>query len=186
MHMAKIVLEFSSKKNLTLSTVSFSHNLLQEEHLSFRGKGVNILQGNHSFQWTPAVRAMSLLFLWTKGQYVNPFLRSPLYLSTLSGGKGSFAASLDYALSKKPSWLLDMFGLDAQGDSIAPRLFIRGNPERKRGGGVIVAINPIHLSADNIEIFCNGREVSKTESELLGHVMAQKRNFSSLPKSLVA
>jgi len=33
----------------------------------------------------------------------------------LEGEMGSLAASLDYAISKKPIWLLDMFGINSDG-----------------------------------------------------------------------
>jgi hypothetical protein len=70
-----------------------------------------------------------------------------------------WALSLDFALSKKPRWLLDMFGVDQSGTPILKRLFIRMNPEKKRPGPAWVSMNPAFLDPGNISIFLDGVEV---------------------------
>ncbi|MEY4667962.1 MAG: hypothetical protein RL518_661 [Pseudomonadota bacterium] len=77
----------------------------------------------------------------------------------------SWALSLDFALSKKPRWLLDMFGVDQSGAPIIKRLFIRMNPEKKRPGPAWVSMNPAFLDPKNIGIFLDGVEVIR-EPEL--------------------
>jgi hypothetical protein len=172
--MGQISLEFLEGQECSLNSVRFSHSLLSRDQISYRGKGGNRIFGDYSFQWSPAVRAMSILLLWTKGGYINPFTRYPFSMTTLSGAQGTYAASLDYALSKKPLWLLDMFGVDSSGEAIARRIFIRGNSERKRGGEVVIAINTVHVPASSIEVVCNGKLLNGLESVTLGHILAQK------------
>ncbi len=157
--MSQITLQFSEHRSIALDAVKFSHPLLSEPRISCRGKGLSDFVCRYTFQWSPAVRAMSILFLRTKA---NDIMRSawPLPpIAALVGSTGSCAASLDYALSKKPLWLLDMFGVNAQGTALARLLFTRWNSERKRGGDVIVAINPLQLIASDIQVVCNKESI---------------------------
>jgi hypothetical protein len=80
------------------------------------------------------------------------------------GYKGSLAASLDYAVSKQPTWLVEMCG-SRGGGTLSRRVFIRSNPERKRPGPVIVALNDQSLPGSGIHIVVNGVPVTK-EDEL--------------------
>lgn len=84
----------------------------------------------------------------------------------LVGERGSPAASLDYALSKEPAWLADIFGWDPQGVLIARRLFVRSNPEMKRPGPVCVSLNRALLRESDIRVDMEGSEV--TTEELIG------------------
>ena len=70
-----------------------------------RGKTAGAYITCGSFQWTSGVRgvcAAFLRFLLSEGSDVVDFC--------LIGGKSSLAASLDYAISKGPAWLGEMFG----------------------------------------------------------------------------
>jgi hypothetical protein len=60
--------------------------------------------------------------------------------AAIDGQGDSPAASLDYALSKQPLWLQDMFGVTPHGKAISKLLFRRMNPDRKRPGPVTVFI----------------------------------------------
>lgn len=79
----------------------------------------------------------------------------------LEGGKATLAASLDHSLSKKPAWLMDMFGTDAAGRPVAARLFRRINPERKRSGPVRIMFNPSFLSDCAFQIEIDGVVVTR-------------------------
>lgn len=92
----------------------------------------------------------------------------------LSSDASPWALSLDYALSKKPRWLLDMFGVDKSGTPVIKRLFLRNNPEKKRPGPCWVSVNPEFLHPSNIAIFLDDIEVS-TESEL--HKLLSRLGF---------
>lgn len=153
---AKIELFFSRDQVLALERVRFSHQLLGTERLSVRGKLGGAWGSQFTFQWTPAVQALMLLLLDTR-------LNRSEQPAILSGGAGSPAASLDYAIGKQPAWLLDIFGLDSHGVAIIRRLIRRTNPERKRGGDVELSVNPRHLGADQIRCLVNGTEVTSDE-----------------------
>ncbi len=157
--MAQLTLRFSQYRSISLDAVQFSHPNLKDARVSYRGKGFSELLCRHTFQWTPAVRALSVLMLRTKAGYIShsgwPASGSP----TIAGEGGSMAASLDYALSKRPLWMLDMFGTTANGEAIVKMLFARWNSERKRGGAVVVAVNPSQLSAEGIVVLLNGSEI---------------------------
>jgi hypothetical protein len=87
----------------------------------------------------------------------------------LQGCSGTLAASLDYALSKQPTWLSEMFGCDADGISFARRLILRTNPERKRPGPVVLALNHVYLSAASIEVYVDAALATTTQ---LGHLVS--------------
>jgi hypothetical protein len=84
----------------------------------------------------------------------------------LQGGRGSLVASLDYALTKGPSWLFDMFGVTALGTMRAKRLFRVTNPNRKRPGPVTIAVNTNLLPVDGIEVLLDGIPVTETSTLL--------------------
>ncbi len=105
-----------------------------------------------SFLWTSAVQAFCILALRT---YVGS--------QGITGGAGSPAASLDYSIAKEPNWLLDMFGVQADGRSQARLIFRRANPERKRAGPVSVSLNERRVGRQGIEVYLNG-EFTKSAS----------------------
>jgi hypothetical protein len=81
----------------------------------------------------------------------------------IQGEGGSLAASLDYALSKQPEWLTDLFGCDHEGVSYARRLILRTNPERKRPGPVVLALNFVYLPISSIEVYVSGKIASSEQ-----------------------
>ena len=154
--MAKLSMWFSEYEGVSLDQTSFKHPLLQSEQRTVRGKSAGALQGYFAFQWTPAVQALSLLMLNSARLALQPEAEQYLLLGT----HATPAASLDYALSKEPAWLLDMFGVDSHGRAIAKRLFKRSNPERKRPGPVILALNCNLLRSQEITIYRNDQVVT--------------------------
>jgi hypothetical protein len=50
-----------------------------------------------------------------------------------------------------------MFGCDQQGTSLARRLILRTNPERKRPGPVTLGINQLYLNPSSISVYVNGK-----------------------------
>jgi hypothetical protein len=119
-----------------------------------------------TFLWTSAVQSMSAVAI--KSKIAGLSRTTPQAWPQAAGlcsDSTPWALSLDFALSKKPRWLLDMFGLDQSGAPIIKRLFIRMNPEKKRPGPTWVSINPAFLESKNIAVFLDGVEV-RTESEL--------------------
>ncbi len=131
-----------------------------ERRLSVRGK----TRGAHSsecgtFQWTSAVQALTALLLNSAASNTHN-----AESGSISGEAGSTAASLDYAISKPPVWLIEMFGVTVQGEAFARRLFRRTNPERKRPGPVVITLNDNLLPPQSIEIYLNDARVNSVES----------------------
>ena len=115
-----------------------------------------------TFLWTAAVQSMSAVAIKSKiAQLTRKSPEAWPQAAGLCSDSTSWALSLDFALSKKPRWLLDMFGVDRSGTSIIKRLFIRMNPEKKRSGPSWVSINPAFLEPRNIAIFLDGTEVAE-------------------------
>jgi hypothetical protein len=148
----------SSDSQIQLVEVSFTRTPNDAALRTIRGKFCYLSSAHGSFQWTKAVQALTLLLIKSK------IFGSDHELASLSGEVGSFAASLDYAMSKEPAWLSEMFGTDKDGDLFARRLMRRTNPERKRAGPVVISINSHVLVPSSIRIYLDGAEVSGTES----------------------
>ncbi len=141
-----------------LIEVNFKENGTSEERCSIRGKTGGAYRQAGSFQWTSAVRALSLLAVKA--------ITTPQD-ALIQGEGGSLAASLDYAISKQPEWLTDLFGCDREGISYARRLVLRTNPERKRPGPVVLALNSVYLPYSSIEVFVNGKSASYEQLQAL-------------------
>jgi hypothetical protein len=164
--MFRIKLLFFSGANIELLRVDFangSHPIIT----SIRGKTNGAYRGAGTFQWSSAVRGMASIFLKAKLiADLNPV--EPM----LSGEERSLAASLDYAITKKPNWLLDMFGVSAQGVATARRLFKVSNSHRKRGGPVSISLNLCACPPHGIEIVLDGKPVQTQEAfrQMLAHI----------------
>lgn len=122
-----------------------------------RGKTAGAYVSYGSFQWTSGVRGVCAAFLRfvlsAEGDTVD---------FCLIGGKGSLAASLDYALSKGPAWLSEMFGAGIGGSQLARRIFKITNPNRKRPGPVAISVNKNVVSADQVQIYWENKLVTDT------------------------
>ncbi len=119
------------------------------EFICVRGKTSGAYQCSGSFQWTPAVKAVCVLFLQALSR---SFGTVDNIAPMISGRRGSLATSLDYAIDKEPQWLCDMFGLDESGKTNLRRLVFRSNSGSKRPGPVSLSLNKSALPAKNITV----------------------------------
>lgn len=173
-----LLLSFSGAQTPQLDRVEYIAPSRQR-HICTRGKDVGALAGSSTgtFQWTRAVKALSILALRT---YLAPAADASvertgsalvecttLEAPTLEGPKGSLAAALDSALSKEPQWLIDIFGADKEGRAVARRIIKRTNAECKRPGPVILAFNSTALSRSNIKVFIENQTVEPRDAEAL-------------------
>ena len=134
-----------------LSQVDFVDSTKNTTRRSVRGKTPGAYRSAGSFQWTSAVKALSLLLVKARIACSDSFIQ---------GETGSMAASLDLAISKQPTWLKDMFGCDQDGLTLARRMILRTNPERKRPGPVSLGLNSNYLDAKNIAIIIDDKIAS--------------------------
>lgn len=100
----------------SLDQVVFTPKSHSASLISRRGDGYS---EDHSFKWSQGVRSLSLFFAEAlRSVLSNDVINQAL----LSGYQGSTAASLDYALSKQPVWMSEMFGSDHLGKTILSKL----------------------------------------------------------------
>ncbi len=156
----KFQLYFAGNSTVELVETLFSYGIAELPKMTVRGKTHGVFKSAGTFQWTSAVRGLCVLCIKSIIAHKYPATGAVGYIL---GFQGSLAASLDYAISKQPVWLKDMFGTDASDNSYARRLLCRTNPERKRHGPVIVGHNERALPAGNIHIFWNGELVQSME-----------------------
>ena len=138
-------LQFLQDQAASLSRISFKHPLTPHELISYRGTKTRPGDGPaRGFTWSKALRALAYLVVKTRYEH----LAGRSTTACIEGGRGSAAASLDYALGKQPVWLLDIFGSDSKGKSLAHRFLRRLNPEMKRAGPVTVylALDPSFIA----------------------------------------
>lgn len=157
--MARFELWFTIDSRVSLDKTSFSHPLLEGEQRALRGKTAGVYPNYSTFQWTAAVRAMAIMAVRAAAQAAASNRDVQSESPILQGGAGSAAASLDYCLGKLPLWLLDMFGVDRNGNALSKRIFTRSNPERRRPGPVAISINHHALAYHFIEIYINNEHV---------------------------
>jgi hypothetical protein len=161
--MNRMSLKFlSNESSAELFESEFSCSLVGRILRCARGRKALAGSLEGTFQWTSAVQSMSAATIKCK---LADLTGAGPHAAALSSDSTSWALPLDFALSKKPHWLLDMFGVDSSGMPIIKRLFIRMNPEKKRPGPARVSINPAFLAPQNIAIFLDGIELV-TVSEL--------------------
>lgn len=153
----------------------------QQPQVCVRGKTSGAYTRCGCFQWTSGVRGVCVAFL--------RFVLSERDTSVdyfLSGGKASLAASLDYALSKGPTWLADMFGLGRNGTLFARRFFRISNPNRKRPGPVVISVNSAVVNSYHIRFFWEGKPVQEIAAlkTLLTAIEAQDSTNTDAPGGL--
>ena len=130
---------------------NFIDSIGKQKRTLIRGR-VAHKRSDGSFHFTSAVHALVVLALRQASD--------PTTLVALSGNGPSPALSLEYAILRKPSWIQDLFGVDAKGNPLVLRYFNRVNAGFKRAAPIKVAINPGLLSGQNITCVSNGRLVS--------------------------
>jgi hypothetical protein len=153
----QLTLYFEGDSAVELVQTQFRRSVDTSLYICRRGKVASELTATGCFQWTSAVKALALLFV-TLGL---PEQSCPQRAARcISGHKGSLAASLDYALSKQPKWLQEMFGMGSYGTAYARRIILRTNAERKRPGPVTLGLNTVVLKPTNVEIFWNRERIT--------------------------
>lgn len=155
-------LRFAGTDSPELLETFFRNPWTGEERRCIRGRDNGAYVHHENFQFTRSVLALSIFFLRAAAAKSNEDSIcdfSPL----LVGESSSPASSLDYALDKQPSWLLDMFGCDLRGASVAKHIIKRTNPGRKWAGPVALALNSNFLPEKNISILVNDEKVESRE-----------------------
>jgi hypothetical protein len=64
-------------------------------------------------------------------------------------------------------WLTEMFGCDQSGISLIRRMVLRTNPERKRPGPTVLAINERFMPRAAISVIVDGVKASREELMVL-------------------
>ena len=159
--MIRMIISLVSDRNeLMLHRTAFRHPLLLREAIAIRGSVAPNNCGN--FRWSAGVRALTLLLvrqaLLVQSERIEN--RSSDTSASIEGEDNSPAASLDYALSKQPIWLRDMFGISAHGVPISKLIFRRINPDRKRPGPVVIFIPHYSLT---VAIEVDGHRLTRAE-----------------------
>lgn len=151
-----LIMYFEGMERLELVRSEFRAAGSVEPLVVIRGKTSGAFTRYGSFQWTSGVRAVCSAFL----RFAMSEISSGVDYC-LIGSRGSLAASLDYALSKGPAWIGEMFGATPGGGLYAKRLFRITNPNRKRPGPVALSVNKSLITGGNIEVHWNGQKVSE-------------------------
>ncbi len=139
--------------------------------MSVRGKNSGAYKNAGSFQWTPGVKALAIIFLKALPQNLQ---ENTICMPLLEGERGSLAASLDYALDKQPAWMYSMFGTDSNGNAYLRKLILRSNSGIRRGGSVALSLNDRLLSPQSIEVYFknillkNAQEVGRLLQSITG------------------
>lgn len=133
---------------------------------SYRGKALAFQRDAGLFQWSAAVKAFAILAVGTRANICEGAKNEPYHLE---GEGGSLAATLDYAIAKPTSWIVDLFGRETNGKSFARLIFKRENSERKRAGPVRVSLSSQVHDPGRLRIFLDGVELltSKALRDLL-------------------
>lgn len=176
--MAKLELWFDSFANAELLEAKFSHRCVPKEIHIVRGRTGGAYGNLPTFHWSSAVKALTSLLVGSRAAQEFDCNSSGKYW--LVGTKGTLAASLDYALSKQPLWLFDMFGQDSSGCPHARRLVLRSNPERKRPGPVVLSLNTNFLHPSEIYVHVAGELVdSRQDLQRLALRITQENSQAS-------
>jgi hypothetical protein len=152
----RLELYFAGLGDVQLLESRFLDMGLATPRIAIRGKTPGALTSARTFQWTSAVRGLCVLIVKSVLAHRSQADETARHLV---GGRGSLAASLDYAITKQPRWIREIFGDDARDRPFAQSLVVRSNPNRKRPGPVILALNEETLPAGYIELTWNGRPV---------------------------
>ncbi len=153
-------LVFAGNGDPQLVEVRFVDRIAGRTCASVRGKTSGAYRNVGTFQWTSAVRALCVLLVRTK---LASLRGGEPFVVRMSGELGSPAASLDYALTKQPRWLCEMFGTVGRGSAFAQRLFLRTNSNRKRPGPVTISLNERYLAASDLSINCGTQRIDSFE-----------------------
>ncbi len=161
--------ESSTQETPELLSSYFQHPLLTKPCLTARGRSTPLTAGAGTFQWRPAVHALSILFLKARLAQLNAEdCESPI----LSGQSGSLASSLEYSLRKLPGWSIDMFGKTSSGAPLIRRILTCKNAGRRHAGLVSVGITRSTLQNLKVSVYLGNRELLEVAAlqQLLGQL----------------
>jgi hypothetical protein len=184
----KLELHFQSKPSLHLSQTRFFIRGQEKPLTCYRGSAFNVPKSFSAFRWSAAVQALSVLFLKHAAKNVlEEDSENSEFL--LSGESGTLASSLDYAISKQPAWMQDMFGVRSEGELVLRDFVIRANPERKRPGPVMIWVDSSKLSSKDISIYLDDTMLANSTSlaSLCSQIQAlnlQKKRQRNLSKAI--
>lgn len=167
--MSRLKLTFSSISDPELLRIDFQSKE-GELFVSLRGKA---LSDSASFQWSIAAHALAIFFT----SAIERIKGDP----TLQGESGSAAASLDFALSKQPEWLLNAFGHDSEGNSNLRSIVRRSNSNLKRPGPVVLRLNELELPSSEISIFIGNLQL-QTRDECINLIQSLNKSFETRVK----
>jgi hypothetical protein len=153
MNQRSLTLEFSAIPGSELIATQFTSPRLEGPLRSVRGKWSGAYARCGTFEWSKAVQGLCVLLL----RSMQRFDRPGAFAADLVGGEGSFAASLDYALSKQPRWMVEMFGTDSVGNVLLRYAIDRTNSNRKRPGPVALSLNTRVIGAQEIVVLVDGQ-----------------------------
>ena len=160
-HDTSLEIHLCGPSEFVVDSIVFRHKLLgQGVRRLTRGKISTTVSGAAPLPWTSAVKAFVQLAIQVALQrYDNGDTVVDPFHFGLTGEKGSLCRSLDYAISKKPAWIMDLFGSDADGCSHVGRFFWRRNPEGKRFGPSSVTFNTKMVPPEGVSVRLNGKPV---------------------------
>lgn len=153
--MSRLELYFRGNENPELIKTGFEHPLLKAPRQAVRGRMPSGLSEAGTFQWTSAVRALSVLLLKSAA-----FQRGAEVNAVLEGNCGSLASSLDFSLTKLPNWHVDIFGLDGRGNPLVRRLIYRENIGLKRAGPVLLRLGGALSNDMTIVVYLDGNQIN--------------------------
>lgn len=151
----------SEREPCELERTMFTGNPAAAEIIAVRGKTSGAYKGAGTFQWTPGVKALTVVFLFALARQLKG---TKTFLPLLEGEKGSLASSLDYALNKQPEWLFDVFGADEKSNSYLRQLLLRSNTGRRRRGPVSISLNEQLLSPLAIKVYVDDALVQDADT----------------------
>ena len=168
--MAELVLVFTGDREVALERTEFRYSFGERSITASAQRGQIPVAKDGTFGWSSAVRALCVFFLNTR--LIEDQGEKPVILQ---GGKGSLAASLDYAISKTPAWLCEMFACDQDGRSLLRRIIAISNTNLKRQGPVVLRLNEKFLSPGQIRIFREDQEITTPQElrRILDNILAQ-------------
>jgi hypothetical protein len=152
---AELEVWLETRPQTAANKIVFSFAPLVRQRTLTRGRGAGAFPSPYSFPWSAGPKALTALIL--KTAIAHKRSQNEDLQVTLEGKRGSLAASLDYSISKKPNWILEMFSTDSHGRSLVHKFFQRTNPERKLGETVSICFNQKVFAPNSITIYVDGK-----------------------------
>jgi hypothetical protein len=175
---------FSIVGEIALLRTEFRHPCYAPEGFcSVRGREEGPDEAADSFPWTAAVKVLAVCVLkyaaWGRRGRAGP-------CPTLEGWSRSPAATLNFALSKKPRWLCGMFGRNDKGSAYLPDIVKRKNPDLKRKGEpVVLWLDHQTLAPEDVEIVIVDRRGEDAREKELGTLLSWAPERISVERSIV-